>query len=100
MKAIVAVEDWGNMGFIGIGYTGKQSTPRLGHFERDGTFLWNVNSGYLQREKEHLTDNGALYLKIVEMWLRDSQNDCLRARGDIRWQVMSRAQVILKGEQK
>jgi hypothetical protein len=97
VKAILAVEDWGNAGFIGIGYTGN-STPRLGRFERDGTFLWNCETGYLSKEKEHLTDNGELYLKLVEVWLRDSQNDSLRARGDIRWRVMSRAQGILRGE--
>lgn len=29
--------------------------------------------------------------ELIETWLRDPQNDCLRARGDYAWQVVNGA---------
>lgn len=32
----------------------------------------------------------------VDAWLRRSENDCLRARGDLRWLAACRAEMMLR----
>lgn len=34
--------------------------------------------------------------KEANAWLRDPQNDCLRARGDIRWEAVNRLEGYLR----
>lgn len=35
-------------------------------------------------------------LEWADRWLRDGSNDCLRARGDARWQAVNRAERVLR----
>jgi len=38
-------------------------------------------------------------LILVDQWLRDPVHDCLRARGDSRWQEMIELEAKLKGKE-
>lgn len=38
----------------------------------------------------------SLWHKAVDSWLRNSSNDCLRARGDVRWQMACTAEMRLR----
>lgn len=99
MKPICQVtNDNGAWGYIAITHQAGQDCPRIGWFNNAGEYCGRAGGGFLRREVDRGIPDREEWLEKVEQWLKDSQNDCLRARGDIRWQVMSRAQVILKGE--
>ncbi|MHA2067711.1 MAG: hypothetical protein ACXABY_25395 [Candidatus Thorarchaeota archaeon] len=95
MKAIQAVYT-DKHGSLSIGYSAPNDTPLLGWFGNDGEYIAPAGKRFLSHSVDSVYRDE--FLAVVDDWLKDSQNDSLRARGDIRWRVMSRAQGILRGE--
>ena len=92
MRTVVPLEYY-DSGYLALAYSGKQDTPRLGWFTSDGEFVHRAGTGYLKTYAN--TPSIRHWLDTIMAYLTDNQNDALRARGDIRWRVASRAQSLL-----
>jgi len=71
----------------------KTETSKLSQIAID---LENAERPYMMLPRETIE----AHLAWCNMWLTDSQHDCLRARGDKRWQEVSllatKAQALLQ----
>jgi len=55
----------------------------------------------LEIAARNMTESGRLnFLEWADRWMRDPANDCLRARGDARWNAVCRAERVVRAHTK
>lgn len=71
--------------------------PKLAWHASPSCAFLSAGKGSLWREVQFLDDwTRSRWHERIDTWLRNSMNDCLRARGDIRWRTACRAEMILR----
>lgn len=100
MIPVLKLENYDDsIGYLGLAYKGTSDTPRLAWFAVNDEFVRKAGSGCLDIEVWTVSMFTLIYWEaVIVQWLKDGQNDVLRARGDIRWRVASRAHLNIKAE--